>query len=204
MKKKNWILKKTDLPSTILFPVPLKPLHPYEIERQFSAFAGVRRSMRNFRVCLSWNPPSAEQTDNKMSFSAHENGDSRHSMPRCLSDTRLDEAFSAHGQSGHRFVRKTFTRPTYCHHCTDMLWGFTNQGLICEGKKIRKIKILIVELAWSFKPFLVNFYSDREANCHIIMHVKSRWLPFLSNPHHILKQYFPLLDSSVKSINNIF
>ncbi|XP_027044816.1 diacylglycerol kinase theta-like isoform X2 [Pocillopora damicornis] len=67
-----------------------------------------------------------------MSFSAHENGDSRHSMPRCLSDTRLDEAFSAHGQSGHRFVRKTFTRPTYCHHCTDMLWGFTNQGLICE------------------------------------------------------------------------
>ena len=93
-----------------------------------------------------------------MSLSAHENGDSRHSMPRCLSDTRLDEAFSAHGQSGHRFVRKTFTRPTYCHHCTDMLWGFTNQGLICEGKKIRKIEILIVELAWSFKPFLVNFY----------------------------------------------
>lgn len=57
------------------------------------------------------------------------------SMPRCLSDSKLDEAFAAHGQSGHRFGRKSFTRPTYCHHCTDLLWGLTNQGLICEGKK---------------------------------------------------------------------
>ncbi|XP_078382985.1 diacylglycerol kinase theta-like isoform X2 [Oculina patagonica] len=64
-----------------------------------------------------------------MSHSAQANGDS---LPRCLSDTRLDEAFSAHGQSGHRFSRKSFTRPTYCHHCTDMLWGLTHQGLICE------------------------------------------------------------------------
>ncbi|KAM7435763.1 hypothetical protein ABFA07_014370 [Porites harrisoni] len=53
-------------------------------------------------------------------------------MPRCLSDSKLDEAFAAHGQSGHRFGRKSFTRPTYCHHCTDLLWGLTNQGLICE------------------------------------------------------------------------
>ncbi|XP_020604326.1 diacylglycerol kinase theta-like isoform X2 [Orbicella faveolata] len=64
-----------------------------------------------------------------MSYLVQANEDS---MPRCLSDTRLDEAFSAHGQSGHRFSRKTFTRPSYCHHCTDMLWGLTNQGLICE------------------------------------------------------------------------
>ena len=56
-------------------------------------------------------------------------------MPRCLTDSRLDEAYSAHGQSGHRFVRKTFTRPTYCHLCTDMLWGLMNQGLICEGRE---------------------------------------------------------------------
>lgn len=155
-KKKNWILKKTpSLENTVPSPSKTTPFL-----RNWAPVLRVRwcTSMRNFRVCLSWNPPSAEQTNNKMSFSAHENGDSRHSMPRCLSDTRLDEAFSAHGQSGHRFVRKTFTRPTYCHHCTDMLWGFTNQGLICEGKKIRKIEILIVELAWSFKPFLVNFY----------------------------------------------
>lgn len=34
---------KRHLPSKIPFPVPLKPLHSYEIERQFSAFAGVRQ-----------------------------------------------------------------------------------------------------------------------------------------------------------------
>ncbi|KAF0288821.1 Diacylglycerol kinase theta [Amphibalanus amphitrite] len=33
---------------------------------------------------------------------------------------------------GHFFVKKTFHRPTYCHHCTDLLWGFIGQGYICE------------------------------------------------------------------------
>lgn len=35
---------------------------------------------------------------------------------------------------GHYFMKKTFHKPTYCHHCTDMLWGIIGQGLICEGK----------------------------------------------------------------------
>jgi hypothetical protein len=35
---------------------------------------------------------------------------------------------------GHFFVRKTFHKPTYCHHCTDMLWGLIGQGYICESK----------------------------------------------------------------------
>ena len=33
---------------------------------------------------------------------------------------------------GHYFTKKTFHKPTYCHHCTDMLWGLIGQGLICE------------------------------------------------------------------------
>ncbi|XP_072041779.1 diacylglycerol kinase theta-like isoform X2 [Amphiura filiformis] len=33
---------------------------------------------------------------------------------------------------GHTFYRKSFHKPTFCHHCTDMLWGFINQGFICE------------------------------------------------------------------------
>ncbi|XP_046673219.1 diacylglycerol kinase theta isoform X3 [Homalodisca vitripennis] len=33
---------------------------------------------------------------------------------------------------GHSFSKKTFHRPTYCHHCTDMLWGLIQQGYICE------------------------------------------------------------------------
>ena len=34
---------------------------------------------------------------------------------------------------GHFFTRKTFHRPTHCHHCTDMLWGLIGQGYVCEG-----------------------------------------------------------------------
>ncbi|XP_064653188.1 diacylglycerol kinase theta-like isoform X3 [Lineus longissimus] len=33
---------------------------------------------------------------------------------------------------GHFFVKKTFHKPTYCHHCTDMLWGLIGQGYVCE------------------------------------------------------------------------
>ena len=35
---------------------------------------------------------------------------------------------------GHFFVKKNFHRPTYCHHCTDLLWGLIGQGYVCEGK----------------------------------------------------------------------
>ncbi|XP_011703409.1 PREDICTED: diacylglycerol kinase theta isoform X8 [Wasmannia auropunctata] len=33
---------------------------------------------------------------------------------------------------GHTFSKKTFHKPTYCHSCTDMLWGLIQQGYICE------------------------------------------------------------------------
>ncbi|XP_011504566.1 PREDICTED: diacylglycerol kinase theta [Ceratosolen solmsi marchali] len=33
---------------------------------------------------------------------------------------------------GHTFAKKTFHKPTYCHSCTDMLWGIIQQGYICE------------------------------------------------------------------------
>ncbi|XP_046735909.1 diacylglycerol kinase theta isoform X2 [Diprion similis] len=33
---------------------------------------------------------------------------------------------------GHSFSKKTFHKPTYCHHCTDMLWGLLQQGYTCE------------------------------------------------------------------------
>lgn len=35
---------------------------------------------------------------------------------------------------GHFFVKKTFHKPTYCHHCVEMLWGLIGQGYYCEGK----------------------------------------------------------------------
>ncbi|XP_076437790.1 diacylglycerol kinase theta-like [Babylonia areolata] len=33
---------------------------------------------------------------------------------------------------GHFFVKKTFHKPTYCHHCTDILWGLIGVGYVCE------------------------------------------------------------------------
>ncbi|XP_074656115.1 diacylglycerol kinase theta-like [Tubulanus polymorphus] len=33
---------------------------------------------------------------------------------------------------GHYFNKRTFHKPTYCHHCTDMLWGLMGQGYVCE------------------------------------------------------------------------
>nr|CRZ23305.1 Bm305 [Brugia malayi] len=33
---------------------------------------------------------------------------------------------------GHYFVRKTFGKPTYCHHCCDKIWGMLTQGYVCE------------------------------------------------------------------------
>ncbi len=35
--------------------------------------------------------------------------------------------------NGHFFTKKNFHKPTYCHHCTEMLWGLIGQGFICEG-----------------------------------------------------------------------
>jgi hypothetical protein len=33
----------------------------------------------------------------------------------------------------HNFKKKTFHKPTFCHYCSDMLWGLTNQGVQCTA-----------------------------------------------------------------------
>ncbi|PAA62561.1 hypothetical protein BOX15_Mlig019125g1 [Macrostomum lignano] len=37
-------------------------------------------------------------------------------------------------ESGHKhsFIKRTFHRPTYCHHCAEMLWGLLSQGFTCS------------------------------------------------------------------------
>lgn len=32
----------------------------------------------------------------------------------------------------HLFIKKTFHKPTYCHHCTELLWGLIGQGYYCQ------------------------------------------------------------------------
>ncbi|CCD63966.1 Diacylglycerol kinase [Caenorhabditis elegans] len=33
---------------------------------------------------------------------------------------------------GHYFVKKTFGKPAYCHHCCDKIWGMLTTGYSCE------------------------------------------------------------------------
>ncbi|GFS81248.1 diacylglycerol kinase [Trichonephila clavipes] len=54
-------------------------------------------------------------------------------------------------QQGHFFSKKTFHKPTYCHHCTDMLWGLIGQGLICEENQLKNIELLSFDA--TFKGF---------------------------------------------------
>lgn len=84
---------------------------------------------------------------------------------------------------GHYFTKKTFHKPTYCHHCTDMLWGLIGQGFICEGMVlssrypflmapvVRSIdKLSSVEIKSPFWPR--NFPFPCQPPCH--QHVDER------------------------------
>lgn len=41
--------------------------------------------------------------------------------------------FAVGRDHGHYFVKKTFGKPTYCHHCCDKIWGMLSQGYACES-----------------------------------------------------------------------
>lgn len=55
----------------------------------------------------------------------------------------VDEKLMSLGRDhGHYFVKKTFGKPTYCHHCCDKIWGMLSQGFVCEGMwKSEKLNI---------------------------------------------------------------
>lgn len=40
---------------------------------------------------------------------------------------------SSPSPTSHCFAKRTFHKPVYCHHCTDLLWGIIGQGFTCEG-----------------------------------------------------------------------
>ncbi len=48
-------------------------------------------------------------------------------------DSSPSNTLSQGHSHGHFFVKKNFHKPTYCHHCTDLLWGLIGQGYVCEG-----------------------------------------------------------------------
>ncbi|CAH1127087.1 unnamed protein product [Ceutorhynchus assimilis] len=49
-----------------------------------------------------------------------------------MAGSAVDQASACVVAHGHGFQKKTFHKPTYCHHCGDMLWGLIQQGFVCE------------------------------------------------------------------------
>lgn len=49
---------------------------------------------------------------------------------------------------GHDFAKKTFFQPTYCHYCSELLWGLRSQGYMCKGMCVMPV---LWELLWYFE-----------------------------------------------------
>jgi len=43
-----------------------------------------------------------------------------------------DDPWPMTGSHGHYFLKKNFHKPSYCHHCSDLVWGLLGQGYVCE------------------------------------------------------------------------
>lgn len=43
---------------------------------------------------------------------------------------------------GHCFKKVTLTKPTFCHNCSDFIWGLI--GFVCEGKQSDTSVVLLV------------------------------------------------------------
>lgn len=59
-------------------------------------------------------------------------------------------------QRTHSFAKKTFHKPTYCHHCSDLLWGLIGQGYGCEGTRRACAPGASIPTARSARPALCN------------------------------------------------
>jgi hypothetical protein len=107
-----------------------------------AAAAGGCASLRTSDDCLNpSNTTTSTSTKARPPGSAQSDSPPRNSWPGPVppiieppaqeaSDVTMDEEVG----HGHFFTKKTFHKPSYCHHCTDMLWGIIRQGFVCEGK----------------------------------------------------------------------
>ena len=60
---------------------------------------------------------------------------------------------------GHFFVKKSFHKPTYCHHCVEMLWGLIGQGYYCEVCNFichERCRKLVISPCSSIAPILIK------------------------------------------------
>jgi hypothetical protein len=58
--------------------------------------------------------------------------------PSAANTLKKREKMTVHPM-GHRFCKKTFRKPMHCHHCAELMWGLTSQGLQCEGQRLTDV-----------------------------------------------------------------
>ena len=78
--------------------------------------------------------PHGDNDDTKLSDDASSCAMIRQSPSIPLHTDGLTTTQQPDENYGHFFAKKTFHKPTYCHHCLEMLWGLIGQGYYCEGR----------------------------------------------------------------------
>ena len=49
-----------------------------------------------------------------------------------------DEVVTVGQGLGHQFVKKNYFQATYCHYCSELVWGIKGPGYCCEGSLTEK------------------------------------------------------------------
>ncbi|CAF1519685.1 unnamed protein product, partial [Adineta ricciae] len=82
-----------------------------------------------------WQHTSTVAGDNDDSLTCDETNltnMTQQSLSLSINNDSTTLAQQPYENNGHFFVKKTFHKPTYCHHCVEMLWGLIGQGYYCE------------------------------------------------------------------------
>ena len=75
-------------------------------------------------------------------------------LSSCMDRQESRTALIGHG---HDFQKTTFHKLTYCHFCTDLLWGLSGQGFVCQGEETYLLSTVTVR-------FLVLYVAELIAN----------------------------------------
>ncbi|KAK0404838.1 hypothetical protein QR680_017658 [Steinernema hermaphroditum] len=100
--------------------------------RKLSGNAAPDRLNRSFAVQRAANPKTSFSTTPEAA-PAERRRLSSDAVAMAAEGHNVDATLLGIGRDhGHYFVKKTFGKPTYCHHCCDKIWGMLTQGYVCE------------------------------------------------------------------------
>ncbi|KAG9510796.1 Diacylglycerol kinase theta [Fragariocoptes setiger] len=104
-------------------------LDKYDLHSTSDTTADIQSLSSQFNLSLACQ--SYNRSTSNLASTASLHSDSQSSGINCPPSSSTSISSFVHGH-GHYFTKKTFHKPSYCHHCADMLWGIIGQGFICE------------------------------------------------------------------------